>query len=69
MHRFLAALFRDQGSAIILVDVTHRPRQTGISKYGLGNRFGAGIIDLAGVWWLLKRGNKPVIEPEEYDND
>ncbi len=69
MHRFLATLFRDQGSAIILVDVTHRPRQTGISKYGLGNRFGAGIIDLAGVWWLLKRGNKPVIEPEEYDND
>ena len=69
MHRFLAALFRDQGSAIILVDVTHRPRQTGISKYGLGNRFSAGIIDLAGVWWLLKRGNKPVIEPEEYDND
>ena len=69
MHRFLAALFRDQGSAIILVDVNHRPRQTGISKYGLGNRFGAGIIDLAGVWWLLKRGNKPVIEPEEYDND
>ncbi len=69
MPRFLAALFRDQGSAIVLVDVNHRPRQTGISKYGLGNRFGTGILDLAGVWWLLKRGNKPVIEPEEYDND
>ncbi|MBL6935868.1 MAG: glycosyltransferase family 2 protein [Alphaproteobacteria bacterium] len=69
MHRFLPALFKGQGSAVILVDVNHRPRQTGISKYGLGNRLGTGIIDLAGVWWLLKRGSRPVVESEEHDND
>ena len=69
MHRFLPALFKGLGSEIVLVDVNHRPRRTGISKYGLGNRLGAGIIDLAGVLWLLKRGNRPVIEPEEHDND
>ena len=69
MHRFLPALFKGQGSAVILVDVNHRPRQTGISKYGLGNRLVTGIIDLAGVWWLLKRGSRPVVESEEHDND
>jgi dolichol-phosphate mannosyltransferase len=69
MHRFLPALFKGLGSKIVLVDVNHRPRRTGISKYGLGNRLGAGIIDLAGVLWLLKRGNRPVIEPEEHTND
>lgn len=55
MHRFLPALARMHGRAVIEVDVGHRPRQTGTSKYGTLDRLSAGIVDLAGVLWLKHR--------------
>jgi dolichol-phosphate mannosyltransferase len=41
--------------AVVLVDVSHRPRKAGLSKYGVWDRLGVGIHDLIGVRWLLKR--------------
>ena len=32
-----------------------RPRLTGVSNYGLFDRLWVGILDLAGVWWLIRR--------------
>ncbi len=55
MHRFLPALFASQGVGIINVPVNHRPRQAGVSKYGVGNRLWVGIVDMLGVRWLRKR--------------
>lgn len=65
MHRFLPALFRRAGCQVINVPVTHRPRVTGYSKYGVHNRLWAGLVDLAGVYWLLRR-HCPV-ETESHD--
>ena len=55
MHRFLPALFQREGSQVISVPVNHRPRHSGRSKYGMLGRLTAGIIDLAGVMWLIRR--------------
>ncbi len=43
------------GVAVVLVDVGHRPREAGTSKYGFWDRLWVGIYDLVGVRWLLKR--------------
>jgi dolichol-phosphate mannosyltransferase len=55
LHRFLPALVRREGYDIGYVDVTDRPRQRGISNYGLWDRLWVGILDLTGVWWLIRR--------------
>lgn len=55
MHRFLPALMMRENVAIIHRDVSHRPRQHGISKYGTLDRLLVGVTDLMGVWWLQKR--------------
>ena len=55
MHRFLPALYRRAGGKTVSVEVNHRPRQAGRSKYGLHNRLWVGIIDLLGVIWLQRR--------------
>lgn len=59
MHRFLAALVRREGYDIALVDVNHRPRLRGVSKYGMMNRLWVGIVDLFGVMWLQARAKMP----------
>jgi dolichol-phosphate mannosyltransferase len=59
MHRFLPALVRRLGGTVLSIDVRHRPRQRGKSKYGLHNRLWVGIVDLLGVWWLQRRGFRP----------
>lgn len=55
MHRFLPAMFRRDGWAVMLVDVTHRPRMAGQSKYNNLNRAIVGLYDLFGVAWLIRR--------------
>jgi len=64
LHRFLPALVRREGYDIGYVDVVDRPRQQGTSNYGLWDRLWVGILDLAGVWWLIRR-RKHVPECEE----
>jgi glycosyltransferase involved in cell wall biosynthesis len=58
LHRFLPALFRRDGYGIAYVDVIDRPRHAGKSNYGLWDRLWVGILDLAGVWWLVRRRKK-----------
>lgn len=55
MHRFLPALMIRDGVKLIHVNVSHRPRQHGVSKYGNFSRAVVGITDLMGVWWLQSR--------------
>jgi dolichol-phosphate mannosyltransferase len=55
MHRFLPALFLRAGGRVVSVEVSHRPRARGASHYGMWNRLWVGIVDLVGVWWLIRR--------------
>ena len=55
LHRFLPALVRREGYEIAYVDVIDRPRRSGVSNYGFFDRLWIGIMDLAGVWWLIRR--------------
>src|SRR5689334_20670792 len=55
LHRFLPALMRREGFDIAYVDVVDRPRRSGISNYGFFDRLWIGIMDLFGVWWLIRR--------------
>jgi dolichol-phosphate mannosyltransferase len=64
LHRFLPALVRREGFEISYVDVVDRPRQSGVSNYGFFDRLWIGIMDLAGVWWLIRR-KKPTPIPTE----
>jgi glycosyltransferase involved in cell wall biosynthesis len=64
LHRFLPALVRREGLAIGYVDVVDRPRRHGASNYGFFDRLWVGILDLAGVWWLIRR-KKQVAKSKE----
>jgi dolichol-phosphate mannosyltransferase len=55
LHRFLPALVKRQGYAIAYVDVVDRTRRHGTSNYGMWDRLWIGILDLFGVWWLIRR--------------
>jgi glycosyltransferase involved in cell wall biosynthesis len=55
LHRFMPALVRREGYDVVLVDVVDRPRLTGVSNYGFFDRLWVGILDLMGVWWLIRR--------------
>jgi dolichol-phosphate mannosyltransferase len=61
---FLPALVRREGFDISHVDVIERPRRHGRSNYGVFDRLWIGILDTAGVWWLVRRA-KHMPEPEE----
>jgi hypothetical protein len=49
---------------VLSVAATHRPRQGGISKYGVFDRLGVGIVDLFGVMWLQRRAARPQLVAE-----
>jgi glycosyltransferase involved in cell wall biosynthesis len=55
LHRFLPALMRREGYEIAYIDVVDRPRRSGVSNYGMFDRLWIGIMDLFGVWWLIRR--------------
>lgn len=61
-HRFLPALVIRAGGEIRCVEVNHRPRRAGRSKYGIADRLWVGITDLAGVMWLQRRNPRPIID-------
>lgn len=65
LHRFMPALMIRQGGRVVSVPVNHRPRERGISKYGLWNRLWVGIVDLFGVMWLMKRPVAPKVTEVE----
>ena len=55
MHRFMAALVLREGYDVRFVEVNHRPRTAGKSKYTNLHRALVGISDMFGVRWLQKR--------------
>ncbi|WP_417841941.1 glycosyltransferase family 2 protein [Terasakiella sp.] len=67
MHRFLPALMIRRGGRVQSVQVNHRARERGVSKYGMWNRLWVGIVDIMGVMWLQSRGKVPEIVPSKED--
>ncbi|GLS21485.1 dolichol-phosphate mannosyltransferase [Labrys miyagiensis] len=62
LHRFMPALVKREGFDVGHVDVVDRPRLTGVSNYGFFDRLWVGILDLVGVWWLVRRRRRvPVV--------
>ncbi len=57
IHRFLPALFKGFGHKTIFINVNHRKRLYGISKYGTLNRLFKGIKDIARVKKILNKYN------------
>lgn len=55
LHRFMPALMVREGYDVLHADVRDRPRLSGVSNYGFFDRLWVGILDLAGVWWLIRR--------------
>jgi glycosyltransferase involved in cell wall biosynthesis len=68
LHRFLPALVRRDGYQVGYVDVIDRPRHAGVSNYGFWDRLWVGILDLMGVWWLIRRKKRVPVVTEENSN-
>ncbi|HEV7410480.1 MAG TPA: glycosyltransferase family 2 protein [Bradyrhizobium sp.] len=69
LHRFLPALVRREGYDIAYVDVIDRPRHSGVSNYGFFDRLWIGIMDLVGVWWLIRRKKPTPVATEVTSHD
>jgi len=59
LHRYLPAFARHFGFKAVYVMVNDRPRSSGVSKYSNIGRALAGIWDLMGVMWLMRRTTLP----------
>lgn len=55
LHRFLPTMLRLHGYRVEEMPVNHRPRTSGTSKYGIGNRLWVGISDIFGMRWYRRR--------------
>ena len=64
MHRYLPAMFGAWGWRVEHVDVSHAARMAGRSNYTNLGRALAGIYDLVGVAWLIRRRKKTRLLPE-----
>ena len=64
IHRYLIALMIREGYEVRFVEVSHRPRVHGVSKYTNVGRMLVGVRDLLGVRWLIRRF-RPSIEVME----
>ena len=54
IHRFLPALFTGYGYKTLFIEVDHRPRTRGYSKYKIVDRLYRGIIDIIKVKKIIK---------------
>ncbi len=59
IHRYLPALMIREGYENRYLDVGHRHRETGRSKYTNWGRLLASLSDLLGVMWLKTRSRRP----------
>lgn len=59
VHRYLPALTIREGYENRYLDVDHRHRETGRSKYTNWGRLTASLSDLLGVMWLKSRSRQP----------
>lgn len=58
LHRYLPAMFARDGWLVSHVDVAHQARGAGRSNYSNLQRGLVGVVDLAGVFWLIRRRKK-----------
>ncbi len=58
MHRYLPALASQFGNRIVEVEVHHRPRRSGQSKYGLSRTFRV-VADLVHLRRLMREAGQP----------
>jgi glycosyltransferase involved in cell wall biosynthesis len=58
-HRFICPLAENLGARIAEIEVHHRPRRAGVSKYGLSRTLKV-ILDLIHVWFLRNYQSKPI---------
>lgn len=59
VHRYLPALMIREGYRNLYLDVGHRHREVGRSKYTNWGRLVASLTDLLGVMWLKTRSRRP----------
>lgn len=59
MHRFIPALLKMQGFQIGEINVNHRPRLTGTSKYSM-SRVLRGFLDMISLWFVGKYSLRPL---------
>lgn len=59
IHRYIPALMLREGYTTEFVDVNHRHREHGVSKYTNFGRLMVSIADLRGVMWLNRRSRNP----------
>jgi dolichol-phosphate mannosyltransferase len=59
IHRYLPALMIREGYRNQYLDVDHRHRETGRSKYTNWGRLKVAFADLLGVMWLKSRSRRP----------
>ncbi len=59
MHRFIPAILKVKGFSIGEIEVNHRPRTTGKTKYGW-RRGVKGFIDMISVWFWHKYAVRPL---------
>ena len=59
MHRFLVVLAEHQGARVGEVEVNHRARVAGVSKYGLSRTVKV-LLDLLTVWFFRGYQTKPI---------
>ena len=64
IHRYLPALMIREGYQNLYLNVDHRHRETGQSKYTNWGRLMASLSDLLGVIWLKSRSRKPGVISE-----
>lgn len=65
MHRFIPVAARHMGYTVLEMQVRHRPRAAGTTKYGFGitKRAIPGLIDCFAVRWMSRR-RRPVTSSE-----
>lgn len=59
MHRFLTVLAEGEGARVAEMEVNHRARNAGTSKYGLGRTVKV-VLDLFTVWFMRGFQTKPI---------
>lgn len=59
LHRFLVVLAESEGARVAELEVNHRARVAGISKYGISRTLKV-MLDLLTVWFLRRFATKPI---------
>lgn len=59
MHRFISVIADTLGARVAEIEVNHRERHAGVSKYGLRRTFKV-LLDLTTIWFLKRYQTKPI---------